>query len=278
MGKNNGLAEQLAEKIAKKGISQAEAARQMGISSASISMILSGKHEGLTGIWNKVELWLGKQEGGWKTAETANFLMIQDLCRDAQLLSQARAISFKPGSGKTHAARHYAHQHAEAFYFNCESAMSKPRLLKTICRNMGLQESWNMEEMLDNIIDKLGNMNRPLLIFDEFDELSEKALRIFKDLYNRVRCGFLLVGGVGLQKRIMLGAKNAKQSYQEILSRLGGEFIPLTENNLGTTKKICQANGMAEVEQIQAIHKQSAGDLRAVKALLEALKIQEQHG
>jgi DNA transposition AAA+ family ATPase len=274
MGKNEQMAEDLARKIAKKGISQAEAARQIGISSASVSMILSGKHENLSGVWAKVQIWMGL-DGGWKTAETANFLMIQDLCTDAQRLSQARAVSFKPGSGKTHAAKHYASNHPEVFYINCESSMSKPRLLKVMCKTMGLQESWNMEEMLDGIIEKLGAMERPLLIFDEFDELSEKGLRVFKDLYNRVRCGFLLVGGVGLQKRITTGAKNAKQSYQEILSRLGGEFIPLHEISLKTVAKICQANGLAENDQVETIFKESAGDLRAVKALLEAIKIQQ---
>jgi DNA transposition AAA+ family ATPase len=201
--------------------------------------------------------------------------MLQDLCADAQRLGQARAVSFRPGSGKTHAAKHYASNHPEVFYFNCESGMSKPRLLKTMSKAMGLEQSWNMEEMLDSIIDKISSMANPLLIFDEFDELSEKALRIFKDLYNRItRCGFVLVGGVGLKKRITIGAKNAKQSYQEILSRLGGEFIPLQDSNIKTVAKICQANGVANTEQIQTIFKQSNGDLRAVKALLEAIKIQ----
>lgn len=272
MNKNQQLAAKLAEKIQKKGISQAEAARQIGVSSATISNALAGKWDGISvsGAWTKIALWAGEDE--WRTASTANFLMIQDLCEDAQRLGQSRAISYKPGSGKSHAVKYYASNHPECFYVNCESSMSKPRLLKALCKTMGLQDSWNMDEMLDSIVEKIQGMEKPLLVLDEFDELSEKALRIFKDLYNRTRCGFVLVGGIGLQKRIGTGAKNAKQSYQEILSRLGGEFIGLKENNIQTVRKVCQVNGLEDEAQIEAIYKQSNGDLRTVKAHLEALK------
>lgn len=272
MRNNRDLAARLLEKIEKKQISQTQAAKLIGVSAASISMLLSGKTENLTGVLKKVELWLG-QDQGWQVAETANFRMLQDICADAQRLGLARAVSFKPGSGKSYATKYYASNNPQVFYFNCESSMSKPRLLKTICKAMGLEQGWNMEEMLDSIIDKLSMMEKPLLIFDEFDELSEKALRTFKDMYNRVECGFLLVGGVGLKKRITVGAKNCKQSYQEILSRIGKEFIGLHECNLKTVAKICNANGIDGNEQIESIYKQSAGDLRAVKALVEAIKI-----
>jgi DNA transposition AAA+ family ATPase len=267
------IADSLADKMQNKGISQNEAARQIGVSAATISNVLNGKWENITGAWTKIAAWVGQNTTEWQTAETANFRLIQDLCNDAKSISQARAISFKPGTGKTHAAKFYANNTPEVFFFNCESGMSKPRLLQSMTKTMGLDASWKMEEMLDSIVGKIQSMDSPLLIFDEFDELSEKALRIFKDIYNRTNnCGFVLLGGLNLRKRISVGAKAVKQSYQEILSRIGGDFISLKENNLGTIRLVCQANGITEESQIEAITIKANGDLRAVKALVEALK------
>lgn len=275
MASNNQiLAEKLAEKIQKKGISQSEAARQMGLSAATVTNILKGKHESITGAWSAVENWLGQAVEAWQAAETANFMTIQDLCAHAQRYGQSRAISFKPGSGKTFAAKYYAGNTPNTFYVAAVGDMSKKQFLAAICSAMGLQDSWRIADMLDDIVDKLNLLEKPMLIVDEFDELDNKAMRVFKDLYNRCSsCAFIMVGGLHLQKRIMQGVKLAKQSYQEIFSRLGGEFIGLEDTNLGTVKKVCKANGVDDESQIKAIFQQSKGDLRAVKALVEAVKI-----
>lgn len=268
------LAEKLAEKISRKGISQAEAARQMGVSNATVTNILTGKHDNITGAWNKVQRWLGQEIEAWQVAETANFLKVQQICADAQRYGQSRAISFKPGSGKTFSARYYANNTPNAFYVGAVGDMTKKQLLQALCNSMGLQDSWRLADMLELIIDKLNSLERPLLIIDEFDELDNKALRVFKDLYNRCTgTGFVMIGGLHLQQRIVTGAKKAKQSYQEILSRLGGEFLGLNENNIATIRKICLANGISDEEQIKVIHQNSKGDLRAVKAFVESLKM-----
>jgi DNA transposition AAA+ family ATPase len=111
-------------------------------------------------------------------------------------------------------------------------------------------------------------------ILDECDELSDAALKIFKDLYNNCRCGFVLVGGQYLKQRILKGVRNTKQSYQEIYSRIGAEFLELKPINPNSIAAVCRANGIEDKEVIASTVAASNGDLRRVKALIETHKNQ----
>jgi hypothetical protein len=140
---------------------------------------------------------------------------------------------------------------------------------------MGLMPSYSVAEMLVDVIDKLKSLPKPLVIIDEFDELNNKAMRVFKDLYNAVGCGFLPVGGLNLKNRILQGAKMQRQSYQEILSRIGKEFYELKAIDNGSIKKVVIANGINDEEQIESILSAAQGDLRRVKALVELIRSQQ---
>lgn len=266
------IAEALKSKIETLDISQAEAARRIDVSSATITNILKGKWESITGAWAKVAAWVAGRVSGWQLAETANFRMLQALFQDAQEKALSRAVSFRPGSGKTFAAKHYADNHPNVFYVGAVGDMSKRQLLQDLCSAMGISSSYRLGEMLEDIIDKLSLTNKPLIIIDEFDELDNKALRVFKDLYNRADLGIILIGGKHLKERIEKGVRRNKQSYAEIYSRIGGEFIKLKEVTPGVVRKICQANGIFDDNHIKDIFQQAQGDLRRVKALVEAIQ------
>jgi DNA transposition AAA+ family ATPase len=139
---------------------------------------------------------------------------------------------------------------------------------------MGLSIHNSISEMVDNIIDKLNSLTNPLVILDEFDQLSENVLPFFKTFYNKTTSGFVLVGGEHFNKRITRGVNNAKQSYCEIYSRLGAEFLPLHPTNTDTIKAICEANGIFDAAVIDGIVKDAKGDLRRVKSEVEKIHLQ----
>ena len=252
-------------------ISQSEASKRIGVSAATITNILNNKWENITDAWLKVSAFVETRLSGWQVAETANFKMLQDLCKDAQLKGITRAVSFRPGSGKTFATKHYADSNKNAFFIGAIGDMSKRQLLQALCLSMGIGAAYRTSDMLDDIISKLETTAKPLIIIDEFDELDNKALRVFKDLYNRCNCGFLLIGGQHLRERINRGVRNCKQSYAEIFSRIGGEFVALKEITDAAIERICNANGVTEKSLIQDIAAQAKGDLRRVKALVESV-------
>lgn len=265
------ISDALREKIKSLGISQADSAKRIGVSAATITNILGGKWDNIEGAWMKVKSFVEERVSGWQVAETANFKMLQDLCADAQSKGITRAVSFRPGSGKTFAAKYYADNNRNVFYVAAVGDMSKRQLLSAICLSMGIGAAYRLSDMLDDIISKLETTIKPLIIIDEFDELDNKALRVFKDLYNTCACGFVLIGGQHLRERINRGVRNCKQSYAEIFSRIGGEFVALKEITDAAVERICNANGVTDKTLVKDIATQAKGDLRRVKALVESV-------
>lgn len=262
----------LKAKLEELNISQAEAARRIGVSAATITNLLGGKWDKITRVWGQVASWVAGRVDSWQAAEIANYRIIQDICRDAQEAGLSRAVSFRPGSGKTFAAKAYADQNPNVFYVGAVGDMSKRQLLSSLCSSMGIGSSYRSAEMLEDIIDKLSKTSKALIIVDEFDELDNKAMRVFKDLYNSLDCGFVLIGGKHLKERIEKGVRRNKQSYAEIYSRIGGEFISLAEVTLAVVRKICVSNGVFDQNLIKDIYAQANGDLRRVKALVRTLQ------
>jgi DNA transposition AAA+ family ATPase len=262
-------------KIEKLGISQNESAKRIGISAATLSNILSGKWENITDAWRVCEQWLGSMLSSWVAADIANYKIVTRLCQQAQEAQSSKAISYQPASGKTFAAKQYAQEHQNTFYVGAVGDMTKRQFLAALCTAMGVVPSYAVSEMLADVITKLKVLNNPLIIVDEFDELKDNAMRIFKDLYNAVGCGFVLIGGLNFKNRILRGATRQKQSYQEILSRIGKEFYELRTIDNGAITKVVNANGINDKDQVNEILTAAQGDLRRVKALVEAIRNQQ---
>jgi DNA transposition AAA+ family ATPase len=259
----------LEAKIERLGISQNEAAKRIGVSAATITNILKGKNwDKITGAFTKVQIWVQDDLSVWNKANTQNFNKVWNICAHAQLLSESKAISFKPGTGKSYAAKQYQNEKANVFYVCAYGDMGKRHLLQKLCKEMGIDQSYRLAEMIEDIIDKLGSIQKPLIIIDEFDELDPKAMRLFKDIYNRCKVGFVIIGGLHLKKFVLKGVRNHSQSMQETYSRLGGQFHALENNDYEAIKAICVANGIHDAKKIQSIASQANGDLRRVEAAI----------
>lgn len=257
----------LEAKIERLGISQNEASKRIGVSAATITNILNGKNwDKITGAFTKVQLWVQDDLSVWNKADTQNFNKVWNICAHAQLLSESKAISFKPGTGKTFAAKQYRNAKPNVFYVCAYGDMGKRHLLQKLCKEMGIDQSYRLAEMIEDIIERLNSIKQPLIIIDEFDELDPKAMRLFKDIYNRCKVGFVIIGGLHLKKAILKGVRNHSQSMQETYSRLGGEFHALQDNDNKAITAICQANGIHDGKKIHSIIAQASGDLRRVEA------------
>lgn len=272
------IKEAMLAKIERLGISQNEASKRIGVSGATISHIINGKWDNITDAWRAISQWVGTDK--WQVVETNNVKRIFAMCKHAQTQGITKAISFRQGSGKSEGAKYYADNSKNSFYLEVEPHYTKKTFLQKLSRAMGLSVHNSIAEMVDNIIDKLNSLEKPLVILDEFDQLAEQVLPFFKTFYNKASSGFVLIGGEYFNKRITKGVNNAKQSYCEIYSRLGAEFLPLHPNNEETIKAICNANGVFEKAVIADISKQAKGDLRRVKSEVEKIHLQNkvQHG
>ena len=264
----------MVSKIETLGISQNQASKMMGVSAATITNIKKGKWDNITDAWHKVQQWVGFDE--WQIVETANIKGMMMTFSHAQKQSITKALSYRQGSGKTCGAKHYTGRTKNAFYLECEPHYTKKVFLQKLSKKMGLTLHSSISEMVDAIIDRLNTLEKPLIVLDEFDQLSERVLPFFKTFYNKTTCGFVLIGGEHFPKRILKGVRLAKQSYCEIYSRLGAEFLPLHQINSQMIKAICEANGVYEKLQINEIIKHANGDLRRVKNDIEKFILSNQ--
>lgn len=266
--------------IDSRGLSQAEASKKLGVSPATINNIINRKYvenaklNVSEDLWRKIAQWAGVS--GWNAAATRDFKRINVLCANCQSEGRSRAISFDPGSGKTYALKSYASSHHNVYYIECDEYWGKKDFLNELRKQMGLVETGlTISEMVASIIEYLNRDEMPLVIIDEADKLKDAVLNFFKTFYNKSNSGFILCGAPYFAKRIMKGVRLQKQAYQEIHSRLGGEFFQMKGLNQSDIRNVCEANGVKDDNDIQRVINYTEGDLRRAKTMIEELKLEQ---
>lgn len=273
------------EKMATLSISANKAAQLLGINAGSLSLILNEKwleNESLVSEerWVILANWTDYFQT-WQVAETPDFKRILNICKHAQKNSLSRAISFDPGTGKSFSLQYYANNNTNVFYLEAEEYFTKKVFLQKLAQAMGLEIISSIAELVEAITGHLNKIKNPLVIIDEADKLKDGILSFYKTLYNKTRCGFVLAGTPHFRLRILKGVRLQKMSYQEIYSRLGGEFLslygisePISDREPNNTVQlICLANGISEPSEIQEVMENANGDLRRVKAIIEDLHL-----
>lgn len=279
------IKQKVADKIATLQISANIASKQIGISGATLNNVIN--ETWLTkpelspsdGMWRKLAIWAGMRDG-WNTAVTNSYKRIFALCNKCQKEQISRPISSVPGSGKSHPLKEYAQSYPNVYYIECEEYYTKKVFLNMLRQKMGLidtgyETGMSIHEMVTEIIDHLNSLANPLVIIDEADKLKDGVINFFKTFYNKTNAGYVLSGAPYFQKRILKGVRLQKQSYQEIFSRLGGEFLSLGEIDKDSIEQICEANGLTSSEDKNIVWNKSNNDLRRVK--VEILNLRTKH-
>ena len=129
--------------------------------------------------------------------------------------------------------------------------------------------------MMEQVIERLHAMDKPLIIMDEADKLSDQVLYFFITIYNDLEdhCGILMCATNHLEKRIRKGLNINKKGYNEIYSRIGRKFITLNGVSSSDVYQLCIANGIEDKSLIKDIYKDSQYDFRRVKRRIVAAKL-----
>lgn len=256
--------------------SQNRAAKELGVSAAQLMNIRKGEWQHISDrlmfrLANRLNV-----TPQWQTAITKNYTRIMNICTHAQANGVSRAVSFAPGTGKSHTLRAYASANANSYYLECEEYWTKKEFLRQAMRVLGIDgATMSIAERVDAIIDELNKLNKPLFIIDEADKLKDSVLNLYKTLYNKTTAGFVLVGTPYFKERVMKGVQKAKMGFQEIYSRVGGEFLPLYKIDQETVSAICEANGITNQEEINQVAEATNNDLRRTKAMIERINLKK---
>lgn len=260
--------------------SQAKAANSLhGVTSpGTFNAVVNGKFERISDemfLRIKAAVGSGKSEG-WQICQTSAFKDVETLLADAQQYQNVSWIVAPAGIGKTTAAFQYSKTHKNVFVLGCSEDMHKADFVEELAKKIGIRnEGLTVRATLTRIVDELVKMNRPLLVFDEGDKLTDSVMYYFISLYNALedKCGIVFLSTPFIQKRMTKGLKLDKKGYEELYSRIGRKFVPLSGVTEYEVNAICRNNGLSDDKAIASVIRESVElrnsqmefDLRRVK-------------
>lgn len=252
--------------------SQNKAANSLnGVSSATISNILTGKWETITDeMWRSIngQTGAGRSADGWNLVGTRAYKAMTFALENAQRDSLVMAVIGEAGSGKTEAIKNYTAGGRNVYHLVCSEYWNRRTFMAKVLQSMGVTYSGNtVADMMETIVDTLKRKESPLIVLDEADKLSDQVLYFFISLYNQLEdhCGIIMTATKYLRARIEKGLRLNRKGYAEIFSRIGRKFVELPLLNSEDVAAVCVANGVSEAKAINSIVDEAEGDLRRVK-------------
>jgi Uncharacterized ATPase, putative transposase len=257
--------------------SQNKAANTLkNVSTATINHVLNGKWDQITDeMWRHIGAQIGHQKFPWATVETRDMKMLNFLLEDARENSLVFAVVGDAGTGKTVALRQFTEENKGVYLLQCNEFWNRKYFLQELIAALGRDYAgYTTGEMMHEIVTTLKKREKPLIILDEADKLSDQVMYFFITLYNNLEdhCGIVLCATNHLAKRIQRGRKLNKKGYNEIFSRIGRRFIELQGISTADVTAICMANGLTEAGKIREVMEECENDLRRVKRKVHALK------
>ncbi len=269
---------QLKHYCEKTGSQNAASKKLKGVSSATITQILTGKWENISDdMWRNIASQIeGNKGDNWKLAETSVYNKIHSHFSDAKNNPQGiRALIANASMGKSVAIKSFCNQHKKSYYILCHKHLNIRGLLREMLKQMGKDSSGTAGEMLDNLLSYLMRDETPLFIIDEVDKLKDDVLTMFIDIENKLhgKCGLAFLATPYLKKRIELGVAKNKCGFTELFSRMRKIFWDITPDKVEFRKDvaaICNANGIEDKDTIIRFINSCENDFRVLGDLVAA--------
>lgn len=267
------ICDQLRAYVEQKGSGNKAAASMNGVSSATVSKVLSGKWDTISDdMWRSIAAQCGHKAEGWRIVETRAYKTMMFALENAQGRTEGdslvMAVIGEAGSGKTEAIKNYAAGGRNVYHLVCSEYWNRRTFMAKVLQSMGeIYSGTTVADMMDAIVDTLKRKESPLIVLDEADKLSDQVLYFFISLYNQLegRCGIIMTATRYLRARIEKGLRLNRKGYAEIYSRIGRKFVELPLHNSEDVAAVCSANGVTDPKTINSIIDEADGDLRRVK-------------
>lgn len=262
--------------LEKRGLSRNAAAKQIGVSGATLGLWLRGEYQGnVAAVETKVARWLyTRREAERLSLEGAGLGIHRDLAvteevsavlARAQTAGDIVLVCGRSGGGKSWAAEHYCESRASAFYVSMTcSVRTISGLLKRVSESVGAYgDHRSAMETEGRVIDRLRDRGS-LIVIDEAHHLRALLLDELRCIRDLAGCGVALIGDDSI--RMTLG--RCPQIVGRISSRLEtgtpgeGDVATLLEGVIGrrpTRREIDAASASAR----------GPGGLHALRRTLE---------
>lgn len=263
-------------------------AKFIGINTAQYSRIMKGDTEQVvstakwTDIAHKLGVVLNESVSVWNTATTKVYKHITAQLRALQRTGMSAIFCDMAGIGKTHAAKVYVQQNANAVYIDCSQHKTKRELIKAIAQAFGVDTKGKYNEINKSVIRHIKSLDTPLVVLDEAGDLSYEAFLELKALWNATEyaCGWYMMGADGLRAKIDRMLEARKVGYAEIFRRYGNRFqdcVPVSKSERieflnEQVAAVALANGV-EKSELQKFVVKTGGDLSRAYFEIQKTKI-----
>ena len=242
-----------------------------GTSAGTVSSVLNGKWDQISDdMWMKLSSQLAASSE-WHLCRTAAFDSLMLYMEDAKEESNVMWVTGPAGIGKSTAADVFCRDHRDVYMLTCSEDMHKSDFIRELASKVGVRSTgMTVRETLAAVICELVKKDRPLLIFDEGDKLTDTVLYYYISLYNALedKCGMIFLSTNYIQERMRQGLARGKKGYDEIDSRICRRFVPLDLVSASEVEAICTANGLTDRAAVKTVKAEAAScgnDLRRVK-------------
>lgn len=250
------------------------------VSASTISSVLNGKWENIAdAMWKSIRDQVGGTTRDWELVSTPTLEDIHFVLQNAQEDRNTIWLTAPAGSGKTATAQLYREQNRNVIYVLCDEDMKKSSFAIELARAAGMRINTqrSARDKIMQVIDWIGEMEDPLIIFDEGDKLTDNILYYFITFYNRLsdKAGIVFLSTNYMQKRMDNGLIRNHKGYQELSSRIGRKFYEAEVPSANDVSAICRANGIDDDKLIASVVKDASGcdfDLRRVERKVKALR------
>jgi len=269
-----GMRDKVAAMLEAREVTQAEAARQAGVSTTALNRWLNGKYEGdNAAVEAKLARWLderARQAGfllpeapGWVETRTAERIMAA--LSYGQMAADLVVVYGGAGLGKTETIHHYAEQRPNVWVTRMSPATkSAAAALEEICETAGVNTNYSSgaSRMQRALIKKLTS-TRGLLVLDEAQHLAVDALETVRAIHDSAGIGLALVGNEQVYSRLTGAGQSAL--FAQLFSRVG-KRLRLTRPYVQDVETLAKAWGISGERELKLLRElgQTPGALRGV--------------
>jgi len=226
-------AESLRRFMEKRGYSQGNIAKMIGVSTTVINQFLNNKYPGdVETLVNKIVDLINTVDRRQRRLRHKPFIETRIAKKIGTLIKQTRAFTTEEegaiaiiigdsGHGKSICLRQYAEANKNTMYVLLDDAMNSTRVFSEIARKLGIDASGSMDNITRRIIGALQNREIVIMI-DEASGLKVKQLSQLRTvLVDQCRCPIILAGNLDLLKTIMQPkTRRGFESLDQFRSRL----------------------------------------------------------
>lgn len=266
------IRERLAEYV-KRYPSQNKAVNSLkGTSAGTVSSILNRKWDLISDeMWMKLSSQLAASPTEWRICRTQAFDDLMLFLQDAKEESSVMWVTGPAGIGKSTAAGVFARENRNVFILTCAEDMCNSSFIRELAALVGVRAGGlTLRETKQAIVRAVVTMESPLLVFDEGDKLRDGVLSNYVSLYNALedKCGMVFLSTDSIEMKIRKGVDRGKRGFDELHSRIGRRFVPVSLVSTSEVESICIANGLADKGAIKTVVAEAhncGNDLRRVK-------------